>query len=495
MSQTAPASHAARLETEICVVGAGPAGSVIARRLATLGYSVALLERRRFPRPHVGESLGPGILPLLDTLDLRRPIEDAGFLRPERAIVRWSRSGGERNAGEAPGFQVDRGRFDHLLLTAAADAGAQCLQGIRLLGVEHRGPRAWRLRLRGDHGELRVASTILVDAAGKGSTLLPGRRRRCSPPTLALYGYWRGARLHGPETRVEAGPHEWFWGAPLPDGTVNATVFLDPERLRGVGRSGLGDCYRRLLAGSTLLASCLGGSLTRPVQGCDASSYAAIEPVGEDHLRIGEAAFAIDPLSSQGVQAAIRSALQGAAVVHTWLAAPPNAEAARRFYRHRIRSTVERHQRWASRFYAAQDRFPAAGFWQQRAAEAADRAAGERRTVNEPLPPDRRLRLAGEVRIIELPVLVGDIIAPHPALDHPGLEEPAAFVGDHAIAALAADFAGAPTAAEIVRDYSARMPRREAVQVLAWLWSRGLIVAARGDDGAKYSGRASSKRT
>jgi flavin-dependent dehydrogenase len=465
------------LAAEVGVVGGGPAGAAIARRLATLGHSVCVVEHRRFPRHHVGESLPPGILPLLDALGVRRRIEAAGFLRPESAIVRWSRTAAGRSVDSEPGFQVDRGRFDQLLLTAATAAGAGCLQPARVLGLEPRDPGGWRLRLRADGRERFLDVAVLVDAGGKGSTVVPGRRRRRSPPTLALYGYWRQAAIRGPETRVEAGAREWFWGAPLPDGTLNATVFVDPERLRGSRRRDLEPLYRRLLAGSTLLAPCLEGCLTEPVRACDASSYAAVEPIGEDCLRIGEAAFSIDPLSSQGVQAAVRSALHGAAVVHTWLAAPRHAEAARRFYRQRLQATVARHRRWASRFYAAQDLFPASPFWRRRAAAtASDRPAAPPAPAEG--PPAGRLRLAAEVRIVEVPALTGDLIAPHPAVDHPGLDEPAAFVGDRALAALAADFGGAPTAAEIVSAWSMRMPRREAAQILAWLWSRGLVVAA-----------------
>src|SRR5688572_29358999 len=64
-------------ETEICVIGGGPAGSTVARELASLGHDVILVERAPFPRRHIGESLSPGILPLLDLIGIRNRIEDA----------------------------------------------------------------------------------------------------------------------------------------------------------------------------------------------------------------------------------------------------------------------------------------------------------------------------------------------------------------------------------------------------------------------------------
>src|SRR5262249_27923310 len=192
---------------------------------------------------------------------------------------------------------------------------------------------------------------VLVDASGR-SSFMQGARARYGVATLALYGYWRDTGLSGPETRVEAGPHERFWGAPLPDGTVNATVFVAQERGVRAGRAGVESLYRSLLASAALRRSCLGGHLTSRIGACDASAYLADLVVDEHTIRVGEAACAIDPLSSQGVQTAMRSALQGAIVVHTLLACPANATAALEFYRRHQTETARRNHAWAAECYA-----------------------------------------------------------------------------------------------------------------------------------------------
>jgi len=110
--------------TDVTVVGGGPAGAASAIRLAQLGHRVVLVERAERGRPHVGESLPPTVLPLLQTLGVGERVEAARFLRPRGAIVQWD--GVLRDvrddARDEPGFQVDRGRFDALLLHALVHA-------------------------------------------------------------------------------------------------------------------------------------------------------------------------------------------------------------------------------------------------------------------------------------------------------------------------------------------------------------------------------------
>ena len=81
------------VETEVSVIGAGPAGSTVARLLAELGHTVLLVEQSQFPRRRIGESFPPSILRVFDALGLRAAIERAGFLRPTGTIVDWSSDG------------------------------------------------------------------------------------------------------------------------------------------------------------------------------------------------------------------------------------------------------------------------------------------------------------------------------------------------------------------------------------------------------------------
>jgi flavin-dependent dehydrogenase len=462
-------------EAEVCVVGGGPAGAALACRLARLGHDVVLVEAEAFPRPHVGESLPPGVLPLLEGLGVRDEVEAAGFLRPRGAIVHWAGVEREqfREDGE-PGFQVDRGQFDRILLGAVVSAGARLVQPAQALCPQRGRSGEWVLPLRGRDGNglTHLRTQFVADACGRRG-LLGGRKRRLGPPTVALYGYWRGTGLGGTQSRVEAGGEQWYWGAPLPDGTVNAAVFLAPERLHG-GR-GPEAVYRQCLAASRLLAGCLTGNLVGGVRACAAAAVVDDEVCGDGWLKVGESAVALDPLSSQGVQTALAGGIQGAAVIHTQLAAPAQRQAALQFARNRQTETARRHAALAAAFYREQaDQCPTP-FWLERGATAdplpqAPPAVG-------PLPaPTDRVSVSPRASVVREPALCGDLIRFMPAVIASDSDRPVAFVGGVPIAALVEGVVGSPSVREVLTAWSRLHPPALAARLFLWVLRTGVLV-------------------
>lgn len=468
----------ARLETEVCVIGGGPAGAALSLRLARLGHDVLLVERQAFPRPHVGESLTPGVWPLLDALGVVEQVRRGGFLPALEALVRWEEASEQRVRGRAgqPGLLVDRGRFDALLLGAAASAGVRVLQPAAAQRPE-RTLEGWELPVLHEGRRLLVAARFLADASGRLSCL-GGRKEPVSARTLALYGYWRGETPHGPETRVEAGPDAWYWGAHLPDGTFNAMVFVDPELLRerGIGRRTLEPFYRELLGHSGLLGAWTAPRLTSGVLACDATCYRDTLPIERDRIKVGEASFSIDPLSSSGVQKALQTALSGAVAVHTLLVRPDNARAALRFYTDDQRYCVEQHAAWAAGYYREQRSYQDRPFWKRRALAAPS-----------PTPPDvkplagtdellqRRWRLASEAALVDTPCIVGDVIELRRALSHPRLARPVAYLDGVELAPLVEGLPEAWTMPWLTDLWARRVPHRQGIAILGWLYRQGLL--------------------
>jgi len=463
-----------RFDADVAIVGAGPAGATAALRLASIGHSVVIVEAAPFPRTHVGESLTSRVVELFDLLGVREQMESAGFLRPCGAMVHWA---GETRLREdfAEGFQVDRARFDAILLGAAIRHGARILQPSRVAAVRRLGCGGWTLKLGAGETELHVR--FLVDAAGRRGCLPGAQRINLQPVTIALYGYWTNTGITGAETRVEAGGGHWYWGAPLPDGSVNASVFISP-RLRAERRCrALRDLYLQLLTESRLLSECLRGSLRDSVRACDATASRTLDVAGDDWIRIGEAALAFDPLSSQGVQNAIAGGFQGAAVAHTLLMDIGMREAAIELARDRVREGAESHTATLNSFYRAQAKVAPRPFWLDRAEDRWCTPHPAATEVAPALTPDTPLHLDPATNGRQRPVLAGDRIVSQPALQLPG-RRPVAWLEGEELTRLCAVFEDGPSAQQVLEHWSARYDRPRAAGILSMLWKERFLRSA-----------------
>ena len=469
---------------DVCVLGGGPAGSVAALRLAALGYEVCLVERSPFPRRRVGESLTSGIWPLLDEMGLRGRVEDAGGFPSAEAMVEWAGKRVDRigMVGRGAGLLVDRGRFDALLLAAAMARGVRTMQPAAARRVR-RVEGGVRVEVAGEAGPCEIEARFVVDASGRGG-VIRGRRMFTGAPTTALHAYLRGEGL--PRiTQVEAGDDAWYWGAPLPDGTFSAMVFVDKEAA-GEARGGrLEEVYRRWLGQSRLLGGCAGVAIDGEMRAHEATPYVDVESVGLSSLKIGEAAIALDPLSSSGVELSMRTAVVGSAAVHTMLSRVEDTRVAADFYAELLRESSALHAAWAAEHYRGQLGASARSFWRTRVAAAEAHAGapagGAPRLVEDlgsgPLL-ERRVRLAREVELVETGCLVGDFIESRRALRHPAFARPVAFVEGVEVGPLLGAVGEGTTLGDIVRRWAPRVPLRIGLRVAGWMLGHGVVIAA-----------------
>jgi flavin-dependent dehydrogenase len=460
---------------EICVIGGGPAGASVALRLARLGHDVVLIERSIFPRPRVGEAMAPSIWTVLDVLGVRDDIAQSGFVRVEQSILRWA-AGVDEMVSQPPGrfgLMVDRGRFDAILVEKAKQAGVRVLQPARA-----KAPRAhaagWIVPVENAQGELSVEARFLVDAAGRYSNV---RRTEApsAPSTVALSGHWRHTSLVPGPSRIEAGKTCWYWGAPRPDGAFCAMVFVDGERCRGRRRHELEADYRRWLADSTLLAACLSGTLEGGVRLHEATPRQSADCVTESSIKVGEASFSLDPLSSQGVQAAMSSAIQAAIVVHTILTRPGDAEAARVFYRDAGKDAVERHRAAGARHYAAVLATTPTTFWRERAAISPIPTRSPMSTAPSPAFAGRAC-LSRDVRIEDVAVIERDHVTLRKGLHHPSLERPFAYLGGVTVETLLERVASSDSLEALGSELARDTGRERGQRLVSWLVDQRILV-------------------
>ena len=456
---------------DVVIAGAGPAGSTAAYLLAGLGFRVLLLEKSGFPRYRIGESLTPSILPVLDFLKLRQTVESAGFLRMLGHTVCWGspepRTGYYSPDKSRMGFQVWRESFDTLLLeNARSQKGVEVMlgTGANQIDIDRRGVIVHATR----QGPIRTR--FFVDATGHAGVLARQDLRQRDPDfkTLAVTGYWRDATAPAGDdfgnTLLEAYENGVVWSVPLHNGLRNVTVLVDWTQGRRIRELGLRDFYLSEMVRLSYVSKFLGAaSLPVAPRVSDATLYTARQFAGERFLLLGDAGLFIDPLSSEGVQTAMASALTGAVVINTILNRRAAAASALTFYRDAQNNAYSTHYRQSAEYYDQERRWPDSIFWRKRSGllASAQSAGSNGNGAGAPLKPPSEVshvRLAPDVRIERRPVLEWPYVETREVLVTDSNARGLRFLHNVCVPALLREIKKKPAVTDIVAGY---LKRRE----------------------------------
>jgi flavin-dependent dehydrogenase len=333
-------------DSDCIVIGSGPAGSTAAAGLAQRGRRVILLERDRHPRFHIGESLLPANLPILERLGVLERVAAIGVRKLAADFP-----AGERDYGSFPfshalapirdhAFQVRRSEFDQLLFERAAELGVDARQGCEALGVTRDADGGQRVRVRDAGGERELRCRYVIDASGRDT--LFGRQRKLKRPnprhrSAALFGHFRGVERRPGEAAgnitIYRLPQGWLWMIPLQDDVMSVGVVCDPQHFR----TRRGDLDRFLLDTVALNPRArermAGAVALTPAEATGNYSYQCREIGGPGWVLAGDAYAFVDPIFSSGVFLAMHSAERAAALVDAALAAPGREAALQREYR------------------------------------------------------------------------------------------------------------------------------------------------------------------
>lgn len=313
------------------VIGGGPAGSTAAAALARPGRSVLLLEKGRFPRYHVGESLVPGCLRVLDAIGARQAVEAAGFPVKRGVAFAWGGapwrvSFAEQQADPDYAFQVDRARFDHILLRNAQARGVTVCEGVQVTDV-----------VEEDDGvsvvtsDRTVRARYLIDASGRASLLAARHAGRVYDEALrnvAIWSYYEDvaplADAEG-DIAVEQTRDGWVWAIPLDlvTGRVSVGAVLSSGRYKECR----GQTLEQILAARISDTFDIGrrSAAARCVAETRVTSdwsYRSAVVCGDRWLLVGDAAGFVDPLLSSGCHLAMASGYLSAMCVATALEDP-----------------------------------------------------------------------------------------------------------------------------------------------------------------------------
>ncbi len=320
------------------IVGGGPAGATAATLLADHGHDVLVLERSRFPRHHIGESLMPRTYGTLQRLGMIQKLEATDF--PRKESVQFVSASGrdsqpyyftDRDPGEwSRTWQVPRDRFDQMMLDNAREHGASVREGADVSEVLFEGDRAVGVTARIDGSIKKISARVVVDATGMSALL--SRQLGVREPdeilrSAAIYAYFKGALrdegrnagatiiIHTPQRRG------WFWYIPLPDDVASVGVVAPPSYLcTGRGDDPLATLEEEIKGcpgiGRRLEAST---RISRAYVTSD-FSFRSTRMAGDGWVLVGDAFAFLDPVYSSGVFLALASGEFAADAIHEGLA-------------------------------------------------------------------------------------------------------------------------------------------------------------------------------
>ncbi len=313
------------IKTDAMVIGGGPAGSTVAALLAEKGHRVMLLEKARFPRYHVGESLMPFCWFTLDRLGLAGRMDEVGY--QQKKSVQFATTDGRISAPfyffqhldhpAATTWQVERSEFDAMLLDNARAKGVDVREDTTVLDFVKQGERVTGVRARtGDGDPFEVEAALTLDCTGRDALFQRKHGWRRRDPKLNKVSIWtlfRGAKRdpgldEGATTIAYLPEGGWFWNIPLRGDIVSSGIVAERDYLYRDTRDPA-EIYFREIENNAWIKEHLGeGEQFGEYWVAGEYSYRAEHCATDGLVLVGDAFAFLDPVFSSGVFLAFKSA-------------------------------------------------------------------------------------------------------------------------------------------------------------------------------------------
>ena len=320
---------------DVIVIGGGPAGSTTAALVAEYGHRVLLLERDKFPRFQIGESLMPGTYWSFKRLGILDKLKESAFVR-KYSVQFFSGSG----KGSVPFYfnrhdphessvtwQVLRSEFDQLMLDNAAKKGAEVKQGASVLQVNFEGKRATGVQVKFRNGRVKdVSADVVVDATGRSALISRRLKTKTVEPKLkkaSIFTHYKGAHR---DAGIDEGATlilnskdkaSWFWSIPLQNDVVSVGVVGGLDYLLQNRKGSPQEIFEEELELCPRMKERLEGATQLfDMKVTQDFSYRSSVLSGPGWLLVGDAYGFVDPVYSSGVFLALKSGEMAADAIH-----------------------------------------------------------------------------------------------------------------------------------------------------------------------------------
>jgi flavin-dependent dehydrogenase len=371
---------------DVVIVGGGPAGSTAGTLIEKYNpnLSVLIVEKEKFPRDRVGESQLPQISDVLEEMGCWDKVEAADFPIKIGATYRWGTDPNpwdfnfikpeqfkdEQRPAKFEGhrrqtaFQVDRAKYDEILLRHAEEMGCLVREETAVVKVDVVGDRITALHLRSPE---QITARYYIDASGHIGVLrrVLGIETHC--PTrlqnIAIWDYWTNAEwadeigIGGTRVQVMSLSHGWIWFIPL--GPTRTSIgFICPAEHYKEMKKRPEEIYSEALNSEPRISKLIANATSRgKIETTKDWSFLADRTVGENWFLVGEAAGFADPILAAGMTLAHTGARELAYTILALEEEKHDGNWLKSQYDHNQRSRVKKHIRFADYWYAANGQF------------------------------------------------------------------------------------------------------------------------------------------
>ena len=351
------------------IIGGGPAGSAAAALLAERGLRVVVLEREKFPRYHIGESLLPFTCYPLQRLGLLEKMRQSQFVK--KYSVQFISPSGKASqpfyfstryeADVAQTWQVLRSEFDLMLMQNARAKGAQVLEETKVLELIMEEDQTVGVKAQSKSGELlEFRAPMTLDCSGRegfAPTRLNWRVREPKLNKVAVWTYYRGAKRdpgidEGATTVAYVPDKGWFWYIPQHNQMVSVGVVAEGKYLTRGGVKAPEAIFKREIEQNLWIKDHLAvGQQTGPYYLTSEYSYHARYCGMEGLLLVGDAFCFLDPVFSSGLMFALKSGVLAGDTIHEGLVEGDLSPGRFAGYARTLREGVENMRKLVYAFY------------------------------------------------------------------------------------------------------------------------------------------------